>query len=172
MAISPIILNVVVDAVVHHLVTVMVEVAEERGGKRQEGRHHNSLFHADDGMVALLNQQWLQGDFSTLVGLFDRVNLRTNVKKIVGMICHPCQATGTQSENAYGRRMMGEGPSYQERQMGRVQCKECGEEMALGFPAGHMQTNYGREVEGRQSWEGEKPQTYSMAFPTAGGMQN
>ena len=33
--------------------------------------------------------------FSTLVGLFDRVGLRNNVRKTVGMVCRPCQATGT-----------------------------------------------------------------------------
>ena len=34
--------------------------------------------------------------FSALVGLFDRVGLRTNVGKTVGLFCRPCQAVGTQ----------------------------------------------------------------------------
>ena len=37
--ISPTIFNVVVDAVVWYRVTVRVEGAEERGKRRQEGRH-------------------------------------------------------------------------------------------------------------------------------------
>ena len=49
---SPMIFNVVVDAVMRHWVSVMVEGAEERGGRRQEGRHQNSLFYVDNGMVA------------------------------------------------------------------------------------------------------------------------
>ena len=57
-----------------------------------------------------------------------------------------------QSEAAYGIRMMGEGPLYRERQRGRVQCKECGEEIALGFMAGDMQTHHGRSAEGRRNW--------------------
>ena len=44
--------DVVVDAVVRHWVSVMVEGAEERGERGQEGRHQNALFYADDGMVA------------------------------------------------------------------------------------------------------------------------
>ena len=52
---SPTIFNVVVDAVVRNWVTVMVEGAEERGEHAQEGRHQDSLFYADDGMVALLD---------------------------------------------------------------------------------------------------------------------
>ena len=55
--------------------TAMVEGAEERGKCGQEGRHQNFLFYADDGMVALSDPQWIQGVFSTLVGLFDRVGL-------------------------------------------------------------------------------------------------
>ena len=46
------IFNVVVYAVVIHWVTVMVEVAEEQGEHGQEGRHHNALFYADNGVVA------------------------------------------------------------------------------------------------------------------------
>ena len=50
--ISPIIFNLVVDAVVRNWVMVMVEGAEEQGEHEQDGRHHNTLFYADDGMVA------------------------------------------------------------------------------------------------------------------------
>ena len=106
--ISTTIFNVVVDV-------VAVEGAEERGERGQEGMHHNDLFYADNGMVALSEQRWLQGAFNTLVGLFYRVGLRTNVRKTVGMVCRQCQAAGTQLEVAYGRQMMGEGSSYRER---------------------------------------------------------
>ena len=34
------------------IVKVMVEGAEERGERVQEGRHHNTLFYADYGMIA------------------------------------------------------------------------------------------------------------------------
>ena len=48
---SPTIFNLVVDVVVCHWVSVMVEGAEERGERGQEGRHQNSLLYADNGMV-------------------------------------------------------------------------------------------------------------------------
>ena len=86
---SPNRFNVVVDVVVWHWVTVMVEGAEERGECVKEGRHHNSLLYADNGMVALSDLRWLQGAFSTLVGLFDEVGLRNNVGKTVVMVCRP-----------------------------------------------------------------------------------
>ena len=58
-------------------------------------------------MVASSDPGWIQGAFSTLVGLFDRVGLKTNAGKKVGMFCRPFQAAGTQSEAAYKQRMMG-----------------------------------------------------------------
>ena len=77
----PTIFNVVVDAVVRHWVAVMVERAEERSGRGQEGRHQNSLLCVDDGMVASSDPRWIQGSFSTLFGLLNRVGLNTNVGK-------------------------------------------------------------------------------------------
>ena len=44
-------------------------------------------------MVTLSDPAWLQGVFTALVSLFDRVGLQTNVGKTVSMVCHPCQAT-------------------------------------------------------------------------------
>ena len=72
---STTIFNVVVNAVVRHWVEVMVEGAEERDECGQEGGHKNALFYADDGMAALSDPQWLQGELSTLVGLFNSVSL-------------------------------------------------------------------------------------------------
>ena len=109
---SPTIFNMVMDAVVRYWVAVVMESVEERGGHRQEGRHQNSLFYADDGVVASSDPRWLQGDFSTLVGLSGWVGLKTNSGKTIGMVCHPFQLVGTQSEAAYGRRMTGAVPSY------------------------------------------------------------
>ena len=96
----PTIFNLVADAVARHWVEVMLEGAEERGDCVQEGWHHNDLFYADDFMVALSDPRWLQGAFSTLVRLFDRVGLQTNVRKKVGMLCCPRQSAGTQLEEA------------------------------------------------------------------------
>ena len=119
----PTIFNVVVNALVRHWVLVMVEGAEEQGGRRKYGRHQNPLFYADDGMVTSSDPRWLKRAFSTLVGLFDRVGLWTNARKTDGMVCHPFQAVDTQLQVAYGRRMTGEVRSYRERQRGGIHCK-------------------------------------------------
>ena len=107
---SPTIFNVVVDAVVRHWVTVMVEGAGERGECGKEGRHQNALFYTEDGMVVLSDPQWIQSAFRNMVGLFDRVGLRTNVGKTAGMVFCPYQVEGTQSEAMYVQWMTGEEP--------------------------------------------------------------
>ena len=66
--------------------TVVIAGVEERGECGQESRHQAALFYTDNGVVALSDPCWLQGAFNTLVGLFDRVDLRTNVRKTVGMV--------------------------------------------------------------------------------------
>ena len=101
----------VVDAVVWNWVEETVESANRQGGREQEGRYQNDLFYMDDGMMAFSDLVLLQEAFSTLVGLFDWVALRKNVGKMVGMVCHPCQAAVTHLEAAYKQRMLGVGPS-------------------------------------------------------------
>ena len=53
--------------------------------------------------------------FETMMGVFDWVGLRTNVQKTVGMVLQLCRAVGVCTDEAYKRRMMGEGQIYQER---------------------------------------------------------
>ena len=137
---SPTIFNVVVDAVVHHWVTMTLGEAEKRGERGNKGRHQAALLYADDGMVASSDPRWLQWAFDTLASLFERVGLRTNAGKTVSIVCRPCQAAGTHSEAACGRSIKGEGPTYWERQKGRVQCRDCGKEMAAGSLASNRVT--------------------------------
>ena len=108
---SPTIFNVVVDAVVRHWVTLVVEEAEKRGERGKEGRHQAALLYADDGMVASSDPRWLQWAFNALVGLFERGGLCTYVGNTVIMTCRPFPAAGNQSEVAYGRKMTREGPT-------------------------------------------------------------
>ena len=89
---------------------------EERGERGQEGRHQDSLFYADGGMVSLSDPRWLQVAFNTLIGLFNRLGLRTNSRKTVCMVCRPCQELGNQLEEEYRRQITGEVPTYRERQ--------------------------------------------------------
>ena len=80
----------VVDAVVRHWLEGLKNAKEEEGAKG--GGHFLAVFYADDGMVGASDPKWLQGTFSALVAIFDRVGLQTNVDKTVSMAFHPCWA--------------------------------------------------------------------------------
>ena len=89
------------------------------------------------------------------------------------MVCHPFQAAGNQTEAAYRRRITGEGPTYRERQEGRVHFRECREDMAAVSMASHMMTLNGQVVEAQRIWitlaTGDGSQTYRMDFLAKGG---
>ena len=68
-------------------------------------------------MVGATDPQCLQGAFSALVAILDRVGLLTNVDKTVSMACQPCRVgSGNRSTEGYRRRVMGEGLYFLERQ--------------------------------------------------------
>ena len=144
---SPARFNVVVVAVVRYWVMVVLEGAEEQAKIGQEVRHQAVLIYTDDDMVASSDPRWLQGTFNTLVGLFDRLVLQTNVGKTVRMVFRPFQAAGNQLEVVYGRRIMGEGSTYREQQKRLFQCRDCREEMVAGSVEGRQMTQHRRGVE-------------------------
>ena len=107
----------VVDVVVRHWVFGLVDKAEAKGETGWENRHQSAVFYADEGMVVSSDPAWIQGAFSALLAIFDRVGILTNFGKMVSMVYHPCWArAGNRTEEAYGRRLTGKGRSYVERQ--------------------------------------------------------
>ena len=112
------IFNVVIDAMVRNWESFVEEIAggdsskdeaaqpegrtirdSDNGQWRKEEGHtwlkvKALFFYTDNRMVASTNSWWIQTAFGMLMGLFDLVGLGKNVKKTVGMVCHPCQAGG------------------------------------------------------------------------------
>ena len=89
------------------------------------------------------------------------------------MVCHPCQATvGNITQAAYGRRLTGKGTSYKDRQRERVECAECGEQLAVGSMTSHLMSRHGKAARRRRQWTPQKEtgaKIYRMSFPTKGG---
>ena len=72
-------------------------------------------------------------------------------------------------EEAYERWMMGRGPKFWEPHRRRVECPECGVEVAADFLLTHFQIQHGG---GRGDWGGDpslppprEAQTYRVSFP-------
>ena len=94
---SPILFNVVVDAVIHHWLTLVVPTEE---GMELLGLLIQDLevyFYSNDGLVASTQPERLQSLFNVLTCLFDRVFLITNMQKAVIMAFQPCHAPGRMS---------------------------------------------------------------------------
>ena len=91
---SPTIFDVVVDAVIHHWVTVVMPTESGKGGLGLTIIDLVEYFYADDGLGASTQPDRLQRAFDVLTGLFNRVILRTNTANTVGMVCHPFHAPG------------------------------------------------------------------------------
>ena len=119
---------------------LVVTEAETRGEQGREGRHQAALFYMDNGML-------LKWAFAQLVGLFYRVGLNTNTCKTVGITFRPCTAAENRSEEAYGRLMTGEGPTFRERNRERVKCGDCGKEVAAGSLDSHRMSQHGKAQE-------------------------
>ena len=120
-------------------------------------------------MVFSSDPAWLQGAFSALVAIFDRIGLRTNVRKTVSMACHPCrEGAGNWTEAGYSRRLTGVGETYAERQREREACGECGTVIAAGYMSSNLMTRYGKAATRRHLWAPQTnggPSTYKMHFP-------
>ena len=112
-----------------------------RGTSTADGE--SEIFYAGDGVVASTYPGWLKSAFVLLTGVFDRVGLRTNSCKTVGLVCRPFWAAGVRADEAYTRRMTGEGRCFKEQQRGRVSCPEYGKELAKGSMVTHCQNQHG-----------------------------
>ena len=80
------------------------------------------------------------------------MGLNTNTKKTVSMTCRPCIAAGNRSEEAYGRFMMGEGLTFRERKIERVEYGDCRKEVAAGSLDSHRMSQNGKARERRWAW--------------------
>ena len=91
---SPTIFNVVVDAVIHHWVTVVTPSEAGMGGLGLTIIDLEAYFYAENIIVAPNQPERIQRAFDVLTGLLDRVSLRKKTAKTVGMVCQPCCMPG------------------------------------------------------------------------------
>ena len=86
---SPITSNVVMESVLHHMVSLVEVVTRGQEGWVRELIHRAAFFKADDDPDVSTDPDWIQGVFDNLTGLFESVGVRTNTGKTVSMLCRP-----------------------------------------------------------------------------------
>ena len=121
---SPTIFNVIVDAVLCHLVTVVAGEEEDPDGFGRAAGCIVKFFYTDNRLLDYTREEQLQWEFNMLTNLFDRVGLRMDVRKTVSVVCQPCQSVGGNPAEAYKRRIIGMGITYQACQFQNVRCPE------------------------------------------------
>ena len=97
------------SAVLQHWVLLVVDGEVGTEGWGTEIQRRATFFYADNVIIASTQLEWIQGAFDALMGMLNRVGLRTNVGKTVVMICQTCCYFGKHSDMVYELKMTGEG---------------------------------------------------------------
>ena len=64
----------------------------------------------------------------------------------------PCSAAGNRTETSYKQTMTGKGLSPKERKRERVECGDCGKEMAAASLDSHRMSQHGRARDRKWTW--------------------
>ena len=105
--------NVVVEAVICHLLAAVVLMKAESEGIGERIQELAVFSYADDEFVVSPRTEKLHRVSNVLAKIFYRVGLSTNVRKTVSMACQTCFIPGGLSELEYTWQVTGIGPSYQ-----------------------------------------------------------
>jgi hypothetical protein len=111
--ISPIIFNIIVDAVVREWYF------------RMGDDNTQTFFYADDGRLAGTDPATIQKGLNLLVELFNCMNLHLNTDKTKAMIMFPHASSRRESREAYTRRFDRSLPTHKERSLQKVNCPQC-----------------------------------------------
>ena len=132
---SPIIFNIVEDAVIRAWLAETDPVSRAA---------LDVIFYADDGRLGSTLAPQLQMALDQITLMFERVGLKMNADKTKFMVTAGARPYGQLSDDAYHRMMLGEGPTYVERQKQMVTCPHCGEEMQRRHMQSHCRREHGR----------------------------
>ena len=86
---SPMIFNIVVDAVVRAVLEVVCRPQEARHGMGWSAVEWNLVFYTDDRRIAESHHIWVQDALMVKVAMFRQVGLETNLEKIKALVCTP-----------------------------------------------------------------------------------
>ena len=140
---SPKIFNIMVDAIVREWLRLATGEVEPTMPQTQAAIHlFLALFYADDGYIASTDKELLQESImDILIELFERVGLRTNTKKTLGMTCTPGRIRVSLSDQSYTRLRAGF-QTQKEWDRRRVVCDHCGKEFSAASLTNHLETQH------------------------------
>ena len=113
---SPMIFNIMVDAVVRHWRHVF----------KPHERDELALVYADDGVIPGTDETMVQASMDHITKSFASLGLKMNSAKAESMVMTGGRNKVNFCSAAYSRQVTGQGPSHRERQDTKVTCKKCG----------------------------------------------
>jgi hypothetical protein len=139
-ALSSLMFNVCVDAVVRECLRQMLgdNVAQDRMG--EAARNYAVAFFVDDGLVMARCLEWMQSSFTILVTLFKCIGLRTNMAKMKVITCLPGKIQIAQTEERYTAQQAGDATMMK---CWRVVCDNCGASLPAESLQSHLGTQHG-----------------------------
>jgi exonuclease III len=142
---SPIIFNIIADAVIRHCEARISE------GREMQRLSVDALFYADDGVLTGEDPDEVQLLLDIYTGTFARVGLKMNAGKTKAMIMNGGNIRQALSMRAYCRRVEGVGESHRERSLQKVKCELCGVEVNRQ----HLKTHQTRStcITGRKDYQ-------------------
>ena len=132
---SPVIFNVMVDAVVRHW------RATDSTGIDLE----TLLFYADDGLLAGTDAQQVQESLDVITKGFLSVGLKMNVTKTEYITMEGGKRVVRFSNEAYERQCMGRGKTHRQKSLEKVTCELCGTKVNRQ----HIPVHQKREIHAR-----------------------
>ena len=121
---SPIIFNIVVDAVVRAVLEEVCIPQESQHGMGWEVGESNLVFYADDGRISGWDHEWVQDALTLTVAMFLQMGIEANLEKTKAMVCTPGFIWG--GGGVYKRRVRGEGVTFRDCNNMRVSCSTYG----------------------------------------------
>jgi len=141
----PMVFNIVIDAVIHHWEHICQPIPMEEA----------SLFYIDDGALTGTDAGWLQASLDAIARGFESFGLLMNASKTKFMVMSGGKYRTKMSSTAYTRHVAGEGMSFKEQSLAKVQCIRCGAEVCRASLRRHQQSKKRKKAE----------QTYDPAIP-------
>lgn len=113
---SPLIFNIMVDAVVRHW----------RHLKQQQNTKESAVFYADDGLLTGTDAALVQDSMDIITKGFSSLGLKMNAAKTEFLVLKGGRSTVRLTSAAYARIITGHGQTHRQKSLEKVQCLKCG----------------------------------------------
>ena len=128
--VSPLIFNIMVDAVVQNW----------RHVHQPNGIDDLALFYADDGMISGSDPDRVQSALDLMTRDFKSIGLKMNALKTEYMVMAGGKRVVQLSRRAFNRMQTGTGLTQRERALEKILCAECGTQVSRQYMKNHLKT--------------------------------